>query len=185
MSTARSQYKILPFTRSAGEMRRGHNRSQAGIVRLQKGQQLVELATGLIVLIPIILVLIDLVIIMMAINLNDHACRDAARVAAAGRPTIAEIENRAKAALKTYKGGGYVVGPNYISAKGINVTPDPTAPPATGGPYQGDVEVNSTVVVNLPVSIPGITPTQMTCTSTQRFPISFVEPVSSTYTPPQ
>ena len=125
------------------------------------------------VMLPIILVLVDLAIITTAIQVNDAACRDAARVAAAGEPLPINIENRAKQAIKqAYQSGGYITGPNLIEAKAIDIV----APDATyGGPYQGRVSVETEIVVRVPASIPGLTPETVKLHSKQEFPVTFVK----------
>ncbi len=147
--------------------------------RHTRGQSLVELAAGLMVMLPVILVLVDLAIITTAITANDAACRDAARVAAAGEPVGNNVEDRAKQVLKqAYQSGGYITGPTLVEAKGVGIV----APDATyGGPYQGKVSVETEIVVRVPASIPGITPENVTLHSKQEFPVTFVK--QNTFSP--
>ncbi len=148
------------------------------------GQSLVELAVGLIVLLPILLVIFDLVILVVAVMLNDNACRDAARAAAAGRPIAynafpADSYTRAAAVVsRVYQSGGYITGPTLVPAAGEDGTntgpsanvkaPDPTF----GGGYIGTYRVTTQVVVKLPASIPGLTPDTIPLQSRQEFPLT-------------
>ncbi len=58
------------------------------------GQSLVEVISGLAIMFGIFLCLADLGAVIYAVSLNDVACRNAARAAAAGRPR--EATNRAR-----------------------------------------------------------------------------------------
>jgi len=145
--------------------------------RANSGQSIVELVAGLIALIPVIMALLDIAVVYSGISLNDSICRDAARVAAAGDPTnTTQMMNRATQVIKNvYKPGGYVV---------LNTTPkqviiDPSIPfvapnPTTGGTYNGNILVQTEVTVNLPASVPNITPSQLVFDSQASYPITFV-----------
>lgn len=71
----------------------------AGVVIListrKNGQSIIELAVGILVLVPIVLVLFDLAVLVLGVQINDSVCRDAARAAASGNP--ADIKARAQA----------------------------------------------------------------------------------------
>jgi hypothetical protein len=54
----------------------------------KKGSSLVELGAGLIVLVPIFLYAVDYATIFFAQGFGANVCRDAARAAAAGPPTM-------------------------------------------------------------------------------------------------
>lgn len=140
------------------------------------GQSLVELATGLIILVPVILVLVDLAIIVTAVSVNDAVCRDAARVAASGDPADPTlIKNRALQVIKeAYKAGGYIIGPELVGDPVITKTKEPTPP--YGGPYEGTVSVQTKIVVKVPASIPKLTPSEVELNSRQEFPITYVMP---------
>jgi hypothetical protein len=149
---------------------------QASAARTNAGQSLVELATGLIILVPVILVLVDLAVIVTAVSVNDAVCRDAARVAAAGNPADPTlVKNRALQVIKeAYKAGGYIVGPELVGDPDIAKTKEPTAP--YGGPYEGTVTVQTKIVVKVPASIPKLTPSEVELHSKQQFPITYVMP---------
>jgi hypothetical protein len=60
------------------------NRTQ---VRSRRGQGIIEAAVAAIILIPIVLALFDFLVIVIGNQMNDTACKNAAR-AAANQPTI-------------------------------------------------------------------------------------------------
>ena len=140
--------------------------------RHSQGQSMVELCAGLIVLIPVIMVLVDLAIMIIAIQVNDATCRDAARAASARSPS--DSDKTVDAIIqRVYKGGGYITGPTKINVNKLNVV----APPAgVGGPYQGNIEVETQINVRLPATIPGVLPTTAKFNSKQNFPYTYVEP---------
>lgn len=171
--------------------------SRGGRSKSSRGQSIVELLAGLIVLIPVILFLVDLVVIYTAIQLNDSTARDAARAASTGRPAVHPPSGnpetslaRARAVVdRVYQGGptaasgnkGYVTGPimedlGSVDGEGqLNTGPrNVTVPGQFGGQYGGSYRVTTRVVVSLPASIPGLPPT-VTFRSRQEFPITFTE----------
>jgi Flp pilus assembly protein TadG len=62
-----------------------------------RGVSMIELCVGLIVLLPVVFTVFDLAVIVVALGTNDEACREAARLAAAGDPLLAS--QRAGAAV--------------------------------------------------------------------------------------
>jgi len=148
-----------------------------------RGQSLVELLGGLIVLIPVLMLLVDLVVIFMAVQVNDTACRDAARAAANGRPIdyngkSATSFGRAQAVVNQLnKAGGYIVGPTLLPLDdGVKTGPVNVQPPPSdfGGQYQGSYRVTTEITINLPASLPGL-PSSIKLNSRQEFPITFTE----------
>lgn len=161
---------------------------QKPIFRTAKGQQLVEVACGLLLIVPIFLFLVDVCVMYMAGNLADGAARDAARAAAAVEPTVRQpgrapltlsLPNfqRADAVLK--------LALSRASAQGImkqfDIDPaaehsylDIKAAPdsAKGGQWQGTVTIKTRLTYALPVAIPNITPATMVSEAEARFPIT-------------
>lgn len=143
------------------------------------GQSFVELCVGLICLIPIILVLIDLAIIVIAQQLNDTLCRDAARIAAGGAPEL--IATRAQRVLdEGFKGGeGYITSITLVSAAAnIPAGGDPGITSIYGGPIQGTVSVETDMLVKIPASVPPL-PQTVNLHSKNVFPITFNRPNTS------
>ncbi len=151
--------------------------------RKTAAQSFVELIVGCMIFIPIILVLVDIVVCVMANSVNDACCRDAARVAANTDPTQQDlVTSRAQAVVsRSYKGGGYIVGPVLVGANPIiRSKPDSN----TGGPFDAEVDVTTKITANMPAYFPGLTPASMDFKSEQRFPVTYILPASSTGQPP-
>jgi hypothetical protein len=158
----------------------------------RSGQSMVELLGGLVILIPVVLVLLDLAIIVIAVQVNDGACRDAARAAAAGRPvaytnangtTFPETaKSRAQGVITRAAAGakGYI---SVLELVDADTHPNPVAivapDPQFGGAYQGSYQVTTHMRVNVPASIPGVTPEFIDLNARQEFPITMIEPNSS------
>ncbi|MBX9771824.1 MAG: hypothetical protein K2X29_10660 [Candidatus Obscuribacterales bacterium] len=145
------------------------------------GQSIIELCAGLIVLVPIIMALVDLAFVIASMQVNDAACRDAARAAAAGPPTEA-FQRASGVAAASYRGGGYIKGPTIGSS---DVTTNPASipdPGPFGGPYQGTVRVKSHVELTMPVPIPFVAATmnKIDFVAQQEFPITYVKPNTAT-----
>ncbi len=150
----------------------------------RSGQQLVELAAGLLVLIPIFLLIIDVVVFYLAATLNDNACRDAARAASVIEPVASDssgnlsgsspIRQRAASVVtKMQHLDGYIIGPRLQT---VSLSSDFKRPSNAimGGNFEGSVEVTTQVDYRLPATIPGILPAQVTLTSRQSFPLTAV-----------
>lgn len=132
---------------------------------------------GLMILLPLLLTALDLTIIIIANQVNDNACRDAARVAANGRPTQDEATSRAELVLnRASQHSGYIRGPSLVSVTPVDIKPPPTN---YGGSYQGNVRVETKITVNLPVPIPGLLPAIQEFHASQEYPVTFIEPPTS------
>ena len=118
------------------------------VVRSKSGQSFTELATGLLVVIPIVLLCIDVATICMGVTLNDSVCRDAARAASLGAPngiTPGEPQRRAEGVVnKANKTTGAI-----RLDPAVTVTENIVSLPLTnfGGPVKGEVTVFTTVHV--------------------------------------
>jgi hypothetical protein len=156
-----------------------------------KAQSFVELAAGLIVLIPILLALLDLAIIVIAIQVNDTVCRDAARAASGGRPVDftgadgttrqANAKQRAEGVVKRAKKsvGGFIAELNILDGDSgptfVNGAANPGPDKNFGGAYNGSYKVTTQVKVNVPAFVPGVMQPQYTFNARQEFPITYVE----------
>ncbi len=152
--------------------------------RNAEGQQLVELAVGLIALVPIFLLIVDLIVFYLAATLNDNACRDAARAASVVAPITADgvgilpasspIRQRANSIVtKMQHLDGYIIGPRLVQVSLSNDFKRPSNL-LLGGNYEGSVEVRTQIDYKLPATIPGILPAQVPLTSQQSFPLTAV-----------
>lgn len=122
-------------------------------MRSRRGQSFVELAAGLLVVIPVVLLCIDIATIYLGVELNSSVCRDAARAASLGAPDAinnGEPKRRAEGVVrKANKTDGAVrLDPNVQVTENINQGNLPVAP--FGGPVEGDVTVETTVHVYPP-----------------------------------
>ncbi len=161
------------------------------ICRVRSGQSLAELAAGLMILVPVFLLVFDLAVCIIADTINENVCRDAARAASAGVPapftsfngtTIpADAFQRAQAVVKhVYQSGGYIEGPTIVTTKtgsqGPNHSGGVVPPnPVTGGQWDGTYVVTTQIIVHLPASIPGATPSQITLNKSKEFTITRTE----------
>lgn len=153
-------------------------------IRKKSGQELIELAAGLMVLVPIFLVIYDMYVVYMISNLNDAVARDAARAASAVEPNVnAPVNEQVIAAgpnfdradrvvrLARNRGGGYIT----------NIALDPAQTTLTvtnvpdqflGGQWVGSLKVRTVTTFNLPVNFAGIIPAQQTLRAEARFPLT-------------
>ena len=69
------------------------------------GQSMIETVMGIAFLVPILLLAVDFGIMLLAVQMNDATCRDAARAAASGAPSEADYRARA-VVLATNRGAG-------------------------------------------------------------------------------
>jgi Flp pilus assembly protein TadG len=153
--------------------------------RKSKGQSIIELAVGLIALIPIVLVLFDLAVIVIAVQVNDSTCREAARVAASGRP--ADQPSRAQAVINraNAKTAGMLSNFTLVGTPATTVTQtqaDLLIP--YGGSLNGTVTVTTEVDVKpfvVQVVYNGTSPLKFR--SQQTFPITYVVPNTSVGVP--
>lgn len=150
----------------------------------KRGQSIIELAVGLMALIPIILVVFDLAIIVIGVQINDSTCREAARVAASGAP--ADVDARAKAvvARANQRSQGMLSNFVLISDK-ANVVSDLTTLQKYGGPVQGTVVVETEVDIKpfvVQFAYNGQSPLKFR--SRQSFPFTYVFPNQSTAVSP-
>ncbi len=145
--------------------------------RRLSGQSLVELAAGVMVIIPVVLVLIDLTTIVLGVNMNNGICRDAARAASSGPPDkiqAGQPKQRAEAVVrKTAKPGGAVRVDNNVVITETVREPVPTQP--FGGPVDGEVTVQTTVHIYPPFIVSAVVGSGgMDFTTSQTFPYTWV-----------
>lgn len=149
----------------------------------EKGQSIVELAIGLIALIPIVLVVFDLAVIVIGVQINDSTCREAARVAASGAPQ--DQANRAKAvvARANARAAGMLSNFKLITDPPLSTVSQVQADALKpyGGALNGTVTVQTEVEVRpfvVQAAYNGQSPLKFR--SQQSFPITYVVPNSAT-----
>lgn len=153
---------------------------------------------GLMVLVPIVLLVFDLAVIVMAVQINDSTCREAARVAASG--DLGSLKTNSLAASDMHKRADAVVKRANTQSAGLlsnfvlfNVSTNPdeasirntiTSLGNTGGPVTGTISVTTTVEVRpflVKYAYNGGAP--LVFQSRQSFPFTYVVPNMSTLTP--
>jgi hypothetical protein len=149
----------------------------------EKGQSIVELAIGLIALIPIVLVVFDLAVIVIGVQINDSTCREAARVAASGAPQ--DQANRAKAvvARANARAAGMLSNFKLMTDPPLSTVSQVQADALKpyGGALNGTVTVQTEVEVRpfvVQAAYNGQSPLKFR--SQQSFPITYVVPNSAT-----
>lgn len=164
----------------------------------KRGQSIIELCVGLTVLVPIVLLVFDLAVIVMAVQINDSTCREAARVAASGN--LGDLSINSLATSDLYKRANAVVLRANTQSAGIlsnfALFALTTNPPEasikatilslgnTGGPVTGTVSVTTTVEVRpflVKYAYNGGAP--LVFQSRQSFPFTYVVPNTASLTP--
>ena len=149
----------------------------------RKGQSIIELGAGLLVLIPIVLSIFDLAILVIAVQVNDTACREAARIAASGDPGSASTRANSVIARANSTSSGMVSNFRIISVD--LVPPDVANQVAALQPYGGTITGTVTVTTDVDVKpfivqwvYSGGKP--LTFRSKQSFPFTYVVPNTAT-----
>jgi len=146
------------------------------IRKRKRGQSIIELAVGLMALIPIVLVVFDLAVIIIGVQINDSTCREAARVAASGNPADANERAAAVVARQNLKTSGML---SNFQLKTVNsvVTSDLVQLQKYGGPVQGTITIETEVDIKpfvVQYAYNGQSPLKFR--ARQGFPYTFVFP---------
>jgi Flp pilus assembly protein TadG len=157
-------------------------------VRIAKGQSLLEATFGLVFMVLIGIGLVDLAVVIYGVSLNDIACRNAARAAAAG--AVNEAAQRAQVAIdqsRTNAFGTIISQPTLVLPVEIKLTSRPLdrRDPETdklfspGGLITGTVKVMTKVEVR-PLAMECIfwRHDPFTFQAMQTFPIHCIVPAS-------
>jgi len=114
--------------------------------RLAKGQSLVEFVFSTMAMIPIVLLFVDTFLISYALQLNDTACMESARLAASGEPRLAYIRAEQVVARSIANNHG-PFSLQLLEARST-VNESQLAPLALyGGPVSGDIDVTTQITV--------------------------------------
>ena|ERR1700733_7950249 len=145
--------------------------------RKRKGVTILEMVVGLIVVIPVMLLLIDLVLITLGVQINDHAAREADRLAASGDPTQALSRAQAVIDRLNKSSGGYV---SKLNLKSLTFTPANLLTTEAslipyGGVIQGSVTVNTEVTIT-PIAISYVYSGPFVFQSSQTCPVTYDVP---------
>lgn len=136
-----------------------------------KGQGIVELVAGIIVVVPIVLLLVDLGSLVIGVTSGDNVCREAARLASIGDPS--QVQQRAQQVINEANAskGGIIVNYTLNQAAAQNVQ---IPPAASGGVVQGNVSVDSSITVAPPFILKAMAGNgSFVFSSHQSFPITF------------
>lgn len=150
-----------------------------------RGVSQVELACGLIFIIPVVLTCFDIGTLIVGVSLNNSVCRDAARAASTGAPDAIDHgrpQARAEAVVKrVYKTEGAVrLRPQVQFSETVR---EPKPKPPFGGPVDGEVTITTTVDIYPPFLVSAIVGAGgMPFSTSQTFPYTWVMP--STLTAP-
>ncbi len=146
-------------------------------IRSRLGSSFVELAIGLMVLIPIALVIFDLCVIVICVQMNDSTCREAARVAAMGSP----LDAQTRAQTMVDQANNHCIAASNFTLVSVVSTVTPadiaTLANAGGGPVKGNVTVATEVSVR-PVVVQWVYSGKgpLVFRSQQSFPFTYVVP---------
>jgi len=146
------------------------------LVRPRSGHSFIELAVGLLVLIPVSLFFVDLGTLVLGVTFNGVVCQNACRAAASGPPE--KCEERALAVVKqSVCASGAVKLRQSIDLQTKLNDPLPRAP--FGGPYSGEITCATTVDVHPPFMISALVGREgIPVTIRQTFSITYVMPGS-------
>lgn len=145
----------------------------------RSGQALVELAAGLIVVIPLLLIVIDCAIICIGASLNDSVCRDAARAAASGPPSNLNPGAPTQRAVTVIKHIYYSSMPMKVREAIVIAENVRDVPPQfMGGGVDGDVTLQTTIDIYPPFLVRAIGAKQVVLKSKHTVPITYVRPAS-------
>jgi hypothetical protein len=161
-------------------------RCQSAKYRNIAGQGLVEVVGVMICLVPAVLLVIDLGMIAIGAGLNDQACRDAARAAASGPPSLLTVADARAVGSGTppHDRASAVVKKIYMTNLPMKVRDNIEAfetirdvPTDAGGAVDGEVSVKTTIDIFPPFvagAIVGHNGVTLTCRHS--VPITYVMP---------
>jgi hypothetical protein len=146
-------------------------------LKRERGSSFIELATGLLALIPVVLVIFDLCMIVIGVQINDSTCREASRVAASGNPLQAQSRAQAIVDRANSRASGMVS--NFVLANFTSTVTaaDVAAVGTYGGPVNGTVTVETDVSIHpMVVQLVYTGKSPLHFRSQQSFPFTYVVP---------
>lgn len=160
-------------------------------MRRANGSSFIELAAGLMIIIPLVLYVIDAATIYFGASMNASVGRDAARAAAAGAPSRycrggtsdpLRPRKRAESVIARSSNPQSIVRvePVFLFAEELR-PPYPIAP--WGGPVKGRVVVRTTTTVNPPFKLPFVQKI-VTLNNDAEYPFTWVMPANYTIAAP-
>ncbi|MBX9686979.1 MAG: hypothetical protein K2X27_09770 [Candidatus Obscuribacterales bacterium] len=141
------------------------SKSRRNNISRKSGQSIVELGVGLMLMIPILLFGLNCLYVGIGASLNEYICRDAARAAASGPPSMLLVgtnrnvssgapKERVLSVIKKvyYSGLPMKVREDVILSETVRDLP----PKADGGAIDGEVTVTTTIDIYPPVQVQGL-----------------------------
>lgn len=126
-----------------------NNRRQNHLPRPGKGHNLIELAMLSLLFVVIALLCLDVGYLILGSQVNDRACRDAARAAAQADNSYTALQ-LAQAAVAPHKGDGYYVGSPTVDRSSFTYEDFGGNPPPNTSPY---VSVTTNCSIHLPAPV--------------------------------
>jgi hypothetical protein len=149
-------------------------------MQTKRGQSLLEVSIALFVIVPVLLLVFDLAMIVLAVQVNDLNCRDAARLAASGDPNTANLRAMAVISRANKSMNSFISNFSLVSLDST-VTPIQLASlNPYGGTINGAVAVSTEVEVH-PFLLPWLYSGKrlLTFRSRQSYPFTYVVPNTS------
>ncbi len=140
----------------------------------KSGQGLAELCASMVMIVPLLLAAIDCSYICIGASMNDLACRDAARAAAAGLP--AASEERAATVIKRIYYFNLPMKVRDTIKVDEKVTDVP--PKSMGGAVEGTVAVETTIDIYPPFVVKFLGSGKVALNSRHSMPITYMMPAS-------
>ncbi len=114
-------------------------------IKIVKGQSIIELIGGLIIIIPIVILLLDLAIIVMAVQTNENIAKNAARVASQSDPLSAQAKAQALVNQASFTLGSFIK-----SIKMTNYSTNLTSTDIQNWINNGGIVVHSNGSIDIP-----------------------------------
>lgn len=145
--------------------------------RKKNGASLTELCVGLLIAIPVFLFAFDCAKLIIGVQINDKICREAARVAASGAPSSAELRAGSVVTRANEEKMGKIADLRLVSVSNTARPADIQAVQRNGGTVTGTVTVTTAVDINT-FFASWLNPGRqfLTFQSKQSFPYTYVLP---------
>jgi Flp pilus assembly protein TadG len=150
------------------------------IGRIRRGSSLAELSGALLIMALILTVVFDCSKLVMGAQINDNACREAARIAATGDPGSAKQRAESIIYRARQESSGMLSNLRLVSVVSqINGSSDPTTIQLSGSNVTGLVVVTTAADVQ-PFFTNWLSASQrvLTLKSQQSFPYTYIAPIS-------
>lgn len=144
-------------------------------MRSRKGQSLTEFAMAAAALIPVILLGFDAFLIIYAIQVNESACKEAARFASNGEPGLAYVRAQRTLESRQRNNGSLCVSQLVAVEANVNSSQLESLAPY-GGQVKGVVDVTTDTEVKPLVVAWFLGKRSLSFQCTQELPVTYVMP---------